>query len=191
MMRRAVCAVGVVLFLPVWAQDNKNETVFIDESNGFLIRKPADKKKAAEWEFDTKDLKGAAVLRIRHKVVMAMAITLHCYKAGTRGFELDKQADAVEDSIKKSGKENWQDCKKKEGKKKIKWFSGEQCVTWIYEFTSKNNDVFEDRVFLWVSSKNGNMYLCEVFTAKGEWEKYGKQINEMLMTLTTFRPKKK
>lgn len=191
MRRGTVCALGVALFLPLWAQDNKDESVFIDEDNGFSIRKPPDKKKAAEWEFDTKDLKNNVVLRIRHKVVMAMAITLQCYKPGMQGFELDKQADAVENNIKESAKQNWQDYKKKEGRKKTRWFSGETCVTWTYEFTSKNNDVFEDRIFLWVSNKNGNMYLCEVFTGKGEWERYGKQINDMLGTLVTFRPKKK
>jgi hypothetical protein len=179
---------AIMLLTSALAQDNKKKpeeqkTSWESDQYGFAIKKAG--KRPKDWDFEFDNLQKDAILRIRHKNVMAMIITFFCYpNPEGRDVKIDDQAKSFDDNLAKQPKV------KLDKREKIKMVTGEDAIQWKLSTTDeKTNDDYEVRVWLWFSSVNKNLYHIEAVVKKGEWERYGKDITEIINTIRTYKKK--
>jgi hypothetical protein len=186
---------GAILFAAmatlVPAQDKKDKqdeqkTTWQSQEHGFAIRKAGRKPKDFIFDFDK--LPENAILRIKHRVIMACVITITCHinKEG-RDYKLDDQAKQFDDNIAKNA------AVKVDKREKTRMGTGEEAMHWRLARTDeKTADEYEFRVWLWFSAQNKNLYLVEAMVKKGEWDgasKIGKDIQDTINTIQTYKSK--
>jgi hypothetical protein len=112
-----------------------------------------------------------------------MVVNFFCYlNPQQTDVKIDDQAKSFDENLAKNSK------LKVEKRQKVKMATGEDAVQWQLSATDeKTNDEFEIRIWLWFSSQNKNLYQVEATVKKGEWERYGKDLQEIINTIRTYK----
>ena len=174
---------SAALLLPAASPRAAEGDLILDEARGFSLRKLADPKEASDWIFEADPGPGIALL-VRHAEVMGLGITVRCLRCGqAKAKDLKEEVAGVEAAVRGSRLDGKAP---QAGKKRSRWFSGEKDYEWNVVIETPTNDIFENRIYLWLSKANSSVYRVDVSLVKGDWDRYRPQIERMLGSFATF-----
>ncbi len=177
------------LFLLTVVQDSKakptaeDKKPFESETHLCKVSKPSGKE--LDWIFKTDRLPADGVVRVEHANIMNFYVLVRCQRPlpNQKLTVTEESVGKYEQSVMANA--NLKNQKKLKRSKGAFGSTGDECHTLEFEYErAKSPDVFELRVWIFLSKANGYAYTIEVYSPNGVYDKLKQQVQSILSRLT-------